>query len=946
MAERNIIVKGAKVNNLKNINAEIPQGKLVVVTGLSGSGKSSLAFDTLYAEGQRRYVESLSSYARQFMGKISKPDVESSRNIPPAIAIEQRVISRNPRSTVGTATEIYEYIKLLYARVGRTFSPISHKEVKRETAADVLKYVGSLPDDARLYVLAPVVVIADRTLAEQLAILQQEGYSRLVYNKQIIDIEDFINGRKHSKPVGLFILIDRFKMADIHDMQSRLAASVETAFKEGKGSCVVQVEQGDSVKQKSFSDLMEMDGIKFEEPSLNLFSFNNPFGACPSCGGTGMVEGIDPGLVIPNTSLSVFEGAVACWHGDKLSEWKNWFVKSSVKLGFPPHRAVEDLTPEEYELLWNGDPDRNVHGVKQFFEYVDTQKYKIQYRVLASRYTGRTVCPDCRGRRLRKEAGYVLVNGKSIMELVEMPVSELYDFFKNFTFPTRNDEVIGKNILAELVKRLGFLMDVGLGYLTLNRAARSLSGGESQRINLAASLGSSLVGSLYILDEPSIGLHPRDTQQLIGVLKHLRDIGNTVVVVEHDEEIIRAADYIIDMGPEAGRLGGEIVFSGTFDELITRSDNLTASYIRGMVQSGAANTLEIPLPDHRRKWRNFVEVIGAREHNLQNINVKIPLEVLTMITGVSGSGKSTLIKDILYPGLCKKVEDSNIRVGKHKEIDADMNHISEVVIVDQNPIGKSSRSNPAVYIKAYDEIRELYASQPLSKQRNYKAGFFSFNTPGGRCEECEGEGVIHVGMQFMADVDIVCSECHGKHFKEEILEVKINGKDVNDILEMTINQAVEFFESIQETHRSVKGIISKLRYLQDVGLGYLKMGQSSQTLSGGESQRVKLALYLSQGDRKNNVLFIFDEPTTGLHFHDINKLYSAFNQLIEKGNSIIVIEHNPELIKCADWIVDLGPEGGDQGGKVVCEGTPEDVARCEASYTGRVLKDKLVHSKI
>ena len=946
MAERNIIVKGAKVNNLKNINAEIPQGKLVVVTGLSGSGKSSLAFDTLYAEGQRRYVESLSSYARQFMGKISKPDVESIRNIPPAIAIEQRVISRNPRSTVGTATEIYEYIKLLYARVGRTFSPISHKEVKRETAADVLKYVGSLPDDARLYVLAPVVVIADRTLAEQLAILQQEGYSRLVYNKQIIDIEDFINGRKHSKPVGLFILIDRFKMADIHDMQSRLAASGETAFKEGKGSCVVQVEQGDSVKQKSFSDLMEMDGIKFEEPSLNLFSFNNPFGACPSCGGTGMVEGIDPGLVIPNTSLSVFEGAVACWHGDKLSEWKNWFVKSSVKLGFPPHRAVEDLTPEEYELLWNGDPDRNVHGVKQFFEYVDTQKYKIQYRVLASRYTGRTVCPDCRGRRLRKEAGYVLVNGKSIMELVEMPVSELYDFFKNFTFPTRNDEVIGKNILAELVKRLGFLMDVGLGYLTLNRAARSLSGGESQRINLAASLGSSLVGSLYILDEPSIGLHPRDTQQLIGVLKHLRDIGNTVVVVEHDEEIIRAADYIIDMGPEAGRLGGEIVFSGTFDELITRSDNLTASYIRGMVQSGAANTLEIPLPDHRRKWRNFVEVIGAREHNLQNINVKIPLEVLTMITGVSGSGKSTLIKDILYPGLCKKVEDSNIRVGKHKEIDADMNHISEVVIVDQNPIGKSSRSNPAVYIKAYDEIRELYASQPLSKQRNYKAGFFSFNTPGGRCEECEGEGVIHVGMQFMADVDIVCSECHGKHFKEEILEVKINGKDVNDILEMTINQAVEFFESIQETHRSVKGIISKLRYLQDVGLGYLKMGQSSQTLSGGESQRVKLALYLSQGDRKNNVLFIFDEPTTGLHFHDINKLYSAFNQLIEKGNSIIVIEHNPELIKCADWIVDLGPEGGDQGGKVVCEGTPEDVARCEASYTGRVLKDKLVHSKI
>lgn len=941
MSGKKIVIKGARVNNLKNINVEIPQNKFVVITGLSGSGKSSLAFDTLYAEGQRRYVESLSSYARQFMGKITKPDVDAIENIPPAIAIEQRVISRNPRSTVGTATEIYEYIKLLYARIGRTFSPISHKEVKRETVTDVQKCVSELEPEAKVYVLAPVVVLADRTLAEQLSILQKQGYSRLVYNKEIVDIEEFMNGRKRSKAVGLYILIDRFKAGTLKDLQARFADSVESAFSEGKGSCALQIELNGDIRVKNFNDSMEMDGMKFEETSLNLFSFNNPYGACPSCGGTGMVEGVDPDLVFPNPALSVFEDAVACWHGEKLSEWKNYFIKYAVKLDFPPHRAIEDLSPDEYDLLWNGNPDKHVYGIKQFFEFIDKQRYKIQYRVLYSRYRGRTQCPDCRGLRLRKEASYVLVNGKSITDLVSMPIADLYEFFSKFKFANRNEEKIAKHILVELVNRLGFLLDVGLGYLTLNRSARSLSGGESQRINLAASLGSSLVGSLYILDEPSIGLHPRDTDQLISVLQHLRDIGNTVVVVEHDEEIIRNADYIVDMGPEAGRLGGEVVFCGTYANLLKQSNDLTASYVRGMETPEAAHALRIEVPKFRRKWRNYIEIIGAKEHNLKNIDVNVPLQVLTVITGVSGSGKSTLIKDILYPALCKKLEESNERVGKHTRINADMNHISEVVIVDQNPIGKTSRSNPAMYIKAYDDIRELFAAQPLAKQRNYKSGFFSFNSAGGRCEECEGEGVIHVGMQFMADVDIICSECHGKRFKDEILEVKVAGKDINDILEMTVNQALEFFQTIKDTHRSVPNIIAKLQYLQEVGLGYLKMGQSSQTLSGGESQRVKLALYLSQGESKQNILFIFDEPTTGLHFHDIKKLYHVFNQLIDRGNSIIVIEHNPEVIKCADWIIDLGPEGGDKGGQVVCAGTPEQVAKSKKSYTGRVLAGKL-----
>lgn len=943
MSENKIIIKGAKVNNLKNVDVEIPQNKLVVITGLSGSGKSSLAFDTLYAEGQRRYVESLSSYARQFMGRITKPDVESIQNIPPAIAIAQRVISRNPRSTVGTVTEIYEYLKLLYARIGRTYSPVSGKEVRRETVADVVHYVESLPADTKVYVLAPVVILSGRTLDEQLDIFVKEGYSRLVYDKEMMTIEDFPKG-KRVKQKSLFLMVDRFRPTALSEEAARVAGSIETAFTEGKGVCVIQTEKDGEYRQKTFSATMESDGIRFEEPSLNLFSFNSPFGACPLCGGTGIVDGIDPDLVLPNPSLSVFEGAVACWHGEKLSEWKQLFIRSASRLGFPLHRAVDGLSEEEYNLLWNGDPSNEVYGIKQFFDFVDKQKYKIQYRVLYSRYRGRTTCPDCHGMRLRKEACYVKVKGKSITELVSMPISDLYEFFRNFKFEHENEEKIAKHILVELVNRLTFLMEVGLGYLTLNRSSRTLSGGESQRINLAASLGSSLVGSLYVLDEPSIGLHPRDTKQLIGVLKQLRDIGNTVVVVEHDEEIIRAADYIIDIGPRAGRLGGEIVFHGTFPQLIGRKDDLTAAYLRGMESPNAPDSRCLPVPTFRRKWRNFIEVEGAKEHNLKNILVKIPLQVLTLVTGVSGSGKSTLIKDILYPGLQKMLGVSSDRVGRHTKIDVDLNRISEVIIVDQNPIGKSSRSNPAIYIKAYDDIREMFASHPLSKQRGYKSSFFSFNTPGGRCEECEGEGVIHVSMQFMADVDLECTECHGKHFKDEILEVKVGGKDISDVLDMTINQAVEFLEGLSNPPRAAVSAVSKLKYLQDVGLGYLKMGQPSHTLSGGESQRVKLAFFLSQGGSKQNVLFIFDEPTTGLHFHDINKLYLAFNQLIEKGNSIIVIEHNPELIKCADWVIDLGPDGGDAGGELVCCGTPEDVAKVKKSYTGQFLAEKLFKS--
>ncbi len=940
MAEDKIIIKGARVNNLKNIDVEIPRNQLVVITGLSGSGKSSLAFDTLYAEGQRRYVESISAYARQFMGKITKPDVDAIIGIPPAIAIEQRVISRNPRSTVGTTTEIYEYLKLLYARIGHTFSPVSGKEVKRERVEDVMDFLRTLPDDSRILIAAPLSVFVGRTPSEQLEIIKQQGFSRIIFNKEIQDIDDVLKG-KVGKNADICILIDRFKRERFDENEARIADSIETAFYEGKGCCVIQYENEGKIKRQKFSNNFEADGIAFEEPSVNLFSFNNPYGCCKNCGGTGMVEGIDPELVIPDSSMSVYEGAVACWRGQVLNEWKDYFVRQAGKAGFPVHRAIDDLSAEEYDMLMNGCPEKNVEGVKQFFEFVEKNIYKIQYRVLQSRYRGRTLCPDCRGLRLRKDANYVKINNKSISDLCRMPIEQLYLFFQNFKYKNEHEEQIASQLVLELQNRLGFLVDVGLGYLTLNRGSRTLSGGESQRINLATSLGSSLVGSLYILDEPSIGLHVRDTQQLIKVLQRLRDIGNTVVVVEHDEEIIRAADYIIDIGPGAGRLGGNVTFAGTFKQLMKQNENLTAAYLRGMSDAANKNSKSIAVPKQRRKWRNYVEIFGAKENNLKNVNVKIPLEIFTVVTGVSGSGKSSLIKNILYPGLKKIINETAEKPGKHSRIEADLSKLSDVVMVDQNPIGRSTRSNPVTYIKAYDLIRDLFAAQPLSKQRNYKPGFFSFNMPGGRCEECEGEGVVHIEMQFMADVDLVCSECGGSRFKEEVLDIKVGGNTISDILNMTINQAVEFFKSLPDSNRLCDSIVERLQALQEVGLGYLKMGQSSSTLSGGEAQRVKLAYYLTLGNSQQNTLFIFDEPTTGLHFHDISKLFEAFNRLIEKGNTILVIEHNMELIKCADWVIDLGPEGGVGGGEIVFEGKPEDLAKCKKSYTGKALNSKL-----
>ena len=941
MEDGYIALRGVRVNNLKNIDVDIPRNKLVVITGLSGSGKSSLAFDTLYADGQRRYVESLSSYARQFMGRISKPDVDSIKGIPPAIAIEQKVISRNPRSTVGTTTEIYEYLKLLFAKVGKTFSPISGEEVRRDRVENVLALIQNADTDSKVFVLAPVRIVSGRTLPEQLEVLKKQGYSRVMTNGAVQYIDDVLASSEKLDENNIFVLIDRFRANMVAENSVRVTGSVETAFYEGKGVCAVQIENGKGVTFHQFSNRFERDGIVFEEPSVNLFSFNNPYGACPTCGGLGQIEGIDMDLVIPDRTLSVYEGAVACWRGEKLGEWRTWFVKNAVKLGFPIHRAVEDLNEQELELLYNGKPEANVEGIKQFFEYVDDNIYKIQYRVIQSRYRGRTSCPDCKGTRIRKDANYVKIGGKSISEMILMPVDDLYDFLVNLEFDTEQEKIVSQRVMAELINRIGFLKDVGLGYLTLNRLSKTLSGGESQRINLATSLGSSLVGSLYILDEPSIGLHPRDTENLIRVLKRLRDIGNTVVVVEHDEEIIRSADYIVDIGPKAGRLGGEVVFNGTVDELLRDEHSLTAAYLRGMDFPDSENVKSVPVPAKRRKWRNYIEIVGANEHNLKNISVKIPLEILVVVTGVSGSGKSTLIKDILSPALNRALNETAEKPGRHRRIDADFSKISDVVVVDQSPIGRSTRSNPVTYVKAYDDIRELFATQPLAKQRNYKAGFFSFNVPGGRCEECEGEGVIRIGMQFMADVELVCSECGGKRFKEEALDVKVNGLTITDILDMTVNQAVEFFENLPNPNKTVNNIIGKLKPLQDVGLGYLKLGQTSSTLSGGEAQRVKLAYYLARGTDTQHTLFIFDEPTTGLHFHDISKLYQSFDRLIEKGNSIIVIEHNLEIIKCADWIIDLGPDGGEKGGQIVFEGTPEEIVKAENSYTGQYLKSKL-----
>lgn len=954
MSEEFIRIKGAKVNNLKNIDVDIPRNKIVVITGLSGSGKSSLAFDTLYAEGQRRYVESLSSYARQFMGKLSKPEVEYIKGLPPAIAIEQKVISRNPRSTVGTTTEIYEYLKLLFARIGKTYSPVSGKEVKREDIKDVVKFIETAPENARIYILSPLIPVSGRSVYDQLEILKMQGFSRVIENNIVVDIDDILERKSkddkskkadHKWAKNIQILIDRFKASTISEHPQRLHDSIQTAFSEGKGTCIIQIENGE-LTQKSFSNLFEMDGISFIEPTPHLFSFNNPYGACKECNGSGIVDGFDLQLIFPNVERSVYDDAVEVWTNSSLKMFKEKFIKAVSKLKFPIHKPVRELSGLEYHILWNGDPSENIIGVKESLELAEENPPNPFIKLYLSRFKGQTVCPVCHGSRLRQDADYVKVGMMSISEMVNMPIDELYQFFKKYKFKTPNEQKIAQHLLTEILNRLGFVVDVGLGYLTLNRNSRSLSGGESQRINLATTLGSSLVGSLYILDEPSIGLHSKDTENLIKVLKRLRDIGNTVVVVEHDEDIIKCADYIIDIGPFAGRLGGEVVFKGTYNELLNDSSNLTAQYIRGMETDTKKNSstlpvLSIPTPTVRRKWKNYVQINNVKTFNLQNVTVKFPLDIFTVVTGVSGSGKSTLVKKELYERLEKNLglfryinreAESSIFVSK--------NSLSRVVMIDQNPIGKSTRSNPATYIKIFDHIRELYAQQPLAIQRNYKASFFSFNREGGRCEACQGEGVIHISMQFMADVDLLCTECNGKRYKDEVLDVKIEGISISDVLDMTINQAYDFFKTLTKSNYTTN-ILNGLNVLIEVGLGYLKLGQSSSTLSGGEAQRIKLALYLTQANATKDHIFIFDEPTTGLHFHDINKLYHAFNKLIEIGNTVIVIEHNTELIKCADWIIDLGPEGGSKGGQVVFEGTPEEIIQSKTSFTGKYIIPKL-----
>jgi len=919
------------MHNLKNIDLAIPKNKLVVITGLSGSGKSSLAFDTLFADGQRRYVESLSAYARQFLGRMSKPDVDYIKGIAPAIAIEQKVNTRNPRSTVGTSTEIYEYLKLLFARIGKTYSPVSGKLVERNTVSQVTDFILGQKPETQVLIYVPITLSQNgRTLNDYLSVLLQQGFSRVIYKDEIVRIEEIINN-KFPKREKLFIIIDRIVVHEKdEDLRSRAADSVQTAFFEGHGNCIVECEFEGEKNTRSFSNKFEADGITFEEPSANLFSFNNPYGACKKCEGFGSVIGIDPDLVIPNKNLSVYEDAIACWKGEKMSEWKDVLVKNAYKFDFPVHKPIYELSDEQYRLLWTG--NSHFYGLNDFFKYVEEQTYKIQYRVMLSRYRGKTICPDCHGTRLRQDANYVKVGGKSISELVLMPVENISDFFRALELSTF-DKKVSARLLVEIENRLQYLNDVGLGYLTLNRLSNSLSGGESQRINLATSLGSSLVGSLYILDEPSIGLHPKDTHLLIKVLKQLRDTGNTVIVVEHDEEIIKEADEIIDIGPKAGVHGGELIFQGKFNELLKSDESLTAKYLTGRMQ--------IPVPPRRRNWKNFIGLQGARENNLRSIDVKFPLNALTLVTGVSGSGKTSLVRQTFYPVLKKLTGGYGEKTGKHSKIEGDYNNISAVEMVDQNPIGRSSRSNPATYVKAYDDIRNLYASQQLAKIRGYKPGFFSFNIEGGRCEECEGEGVVKIEMQFMADIYLKCETCDGKRFKEEVLDVKYREKDINDILNMTVNQAIEFFGAKAAESGPEKKIIEKLQPLQDVGLGYLGLGQSSSTLSGGEAQRVKLALFLSKGSSDSPTLFIFDEPTTGLHFHDINKLLTAFDALIEKGHTVIVIEHNMDVIKYADWIIDLGPEGGEKGGNLLFEGKPEELIQQKNSYTGKFLKAKL-----
>lgn len=915
MKSKEILIKGAKLHNLKDITVGIPRNQLVVITGLSGSGKSSLAFDTLYAEGQRRYVESLSSYARQFLGRLDKPKIDNIIGIAPAIAIEQKVNTSNPRSTVGTSTEIYDYLKLLFARIGKTYSPISGNEVKKHTVTDVVEAALAYPDGTKLLLLAPISIPKDRTVEQVLKLLLQQGYARILHQGEVIRLEE----DNLPKKLGKFqLVVDRIVVQHNEDFQHRLADAVETAFFEGKGECMLQEVESEVLKH--FSNRFEMDGITFLEPNVHLFSFNNPYGACPECDGYGDTIGLDEDLIVPNTGLSVYENAIYPWRGETMSWFRDQLVNNAYKFDFPIHKPWYELSAEQRQLVWDG--NKYFTGLTDFFKELEEKSYKIQNRVLLARYRGKTRCHSCHGRRLRKEANYVKIQGKSISDLVEISIEKLQAFFRELTLSHYEQEV-AKRLLIEINSRLQFLSDVGLGYLTLNRKSNTLSGGESQRINLATSLGSSLVGSMYILDEPSIGLHPRDTHRLIKVLKSLRDLGNTVIVVEHDADIMKAADYIIDIGPEAGTHGGEVVAAGTYEQLL-KADTLTGKYLSGR--------LSIEPPKKRRTSPHYISLIGCRENNLKNIDVSFPLDMLTVVTGVSGSGKSTLIKKLLYPAMQKELNASNEKIGQFTRIEGKYKQLQSVEFVDQNPIGKSSRSNPITYLKVYDDIRNLYANQKLAKMRNFSAKHFSFNVDGGRCEVCKGEGEVTIEMQFMADVHLTCEACGGKRFKKEVLEITYEGKNIDDLLNTTIDDAVAFFAA----HKQTK-IAEKLKPLQDVGLGYVTLGQSSSTLSGGEAQRIKLASFLSKSESKEKVLFIFDEPTTGLHFHDIRKLLDSLQALIEKGHSVIVIEHNLEMIKCADYVIDLGLEGGEKGGSIIAKGTPEEIAKCKESYTGSAL---------